>query len=241
VKEAVIVPCYNEEKRLELERFSVFQAKGVDVVFVDDGSRDATRSRIERFIAEKPGHHLFALERNSGKAEAVRQGLLRAIAQGATTVGYLDADLATPPGQMLELLEVVRGGAKVALGSRVSLLGRSIDRHPTRHYLGRIFATAASMALGIRVYDTQCGAKVFAVTPALREALARPFKSRWVFDVELLDRLLNDPSERPLRVEELVEVPLQEWRDVKGSKLTATAMTRAALDLTAIAMRRRRP
>lgn len=212
------------------------------MLFVDDGSKDGTRRLVTEFAAQHPQQiSVLPLDRNGGKAEAVRRGLLEAIAQGATIVGYLDADLATPPAEMQRLIEAVEGGAAVAMGSRVSLLGRQIERSAARHYLGRVFATGASLTLGLRVYDTQCGAKAFAVNPTLKAALAEPFQSRWVFDVELIDRLLRAPfGGAPLSGDQFVEVPLRAWRDVKGSKLGPTAMARAATDLLGIAWRRRR-
>ena len=89
-----------------------------------------------------------------------------------------------------------------------------------RHYLGRAYATLASSALGITVYDTQCGAKVFRVNDALGAALAEPFRSAWAFDVELLHRLLHGSATAEAIAEDaLVEVPLTTWRDVGGSKL----------------------
>ena len=69
------------------------------------------------------------------------------------------------------------------------------------------------------VYDTQCGAKLFRVTPSLNQAFDKPFSSRWVFDVELIDRFLrlSQEEEKAPRREQIVEVPLQKWTDIAGS------------------------
>jgi len=132
------------------------------------------------------------------------------------------------------------GPAVVALGSRVRLLGRRIERSPWRHYLGRIFATLGSLALRLDVYDTQCGAKAFSRHPALLRALDEPFQSRWAFDLELLQRLLRDPHD-PLGARDFVEVPLRRWHDAKGSKLRPSGMARALWDVAQIARRGTRP
>ena len=134
-----------------------------------------------------------------------------------------------------------RGGPAALIASRVRLLGRAIERRPHRHYLGRLFATTASVALGIPIYDTQCGAKFFRRTDALVAALATPFESSWIFDVELLDRLLHGaPTAALLSLDDLEEVPLREWRDVAGSKLRFLEMLRAGVQLAALALRRRK-
>lgn len=237
---AVVVPCYNEAARIEPERFLELSRGGFRVLFVDDGSTDETRALLERFSADHGGAaQVFALERNSGKAEAVRRGLLAGLESGAEVVGYLDADLATPPGEMLRIFSALAEN-DVALGSRVALLGRRIQRSAHRHVLGRAFATFASLALDMPVYDTQCGAKAFRDTPALRAALQRPFSSRWAFDVELLGRLLAPEGAAALSAERFVEVPLGQWIDVKGSKLKPAHMLRAGLDLLAIGANHRR-
>ncbi|HEY7375200.1 MAG TPA: hypothetical protein VIF57_23765, partial [Polyangia bacterium] len=111
-----------------------------------------------------------------------------------------------------------------------------IERSAVRHYLGRVFATAASLILRTRVYDTQCGAKLFRAGPALAEALSAPFLSRWAFDVELLGRLLiGTPGVAPLPLAAIVEVPLAVWHDVEGSKLGLAGMARTARDLALVA------
>jgi dolichyl-phosphate beta-glucosyltransferase len=240
VNPVVVVPCYNEAKRIVLPAFEVFGQAGLQVLFVDDGSRDDTRALLSHFVAGHPFARLLPLDVNGGKAEAVRQGLLAAIGAGASVVGYFDADLATPPDEMVDIMKRVQGPVQAVLGSRVALLGRRIERTPGRHYLGRVFATAASWALGLRVYDTQCGAKAFAVGPALRSAMESPFTARWAFDVELLGRLLSPPvGIEPISAQGVLEVPLKAWRDVAGSKLKASAMAKAGLDVFNMGLKRR--
>jgi glycosyltransferase involved in cell wall biosynthesis len=236
---AVVVPCYNEEKRLDLKEVEkLLLGDGVEVILVDDGSSDGTRGLLES-CANQLGPRVMAhaLDENHGKAEAVRAGLRLGIARGADAVGYLDADMSTSPEEMLALIELLRNrNARVVLGSRVRLLGHDVQRSAPRHYLGRLFATAASLILDLPVYDTQCGAKVFRADERFRAAIAEPFSSRWAFDVELLSRLTAGPD--GLTGGELLEVPLQRWEDRGGSKLGLVAMLGAGVDLLRIAMGR---
>jgi dolichyl-phosphate beta-glucosyltransferase len=239
----LVVPCYDEERRLSLDRFAILVSRlDVGLLFVDDGSRDRTCDVLNEFARGLPGRvGILRLPANRGKAEAVRAGLLTALEQGARTVGYLDADLSTPPEEVLRLLSVMdEGRALAVLGSRVRLLGTRIERRALRHYRGRVFATAASLALGLPVYDTQCGAKLFRSGPALARALAEPFRARWAFDVELIGRLVMAAGDAGLGAEDIVEVPLRQWTDVAGSKLGAWQMLRSAGDLVGIAYRLRR-
>jgi glycosyltransferase involved in cell wall biosynthesis len=241
MKRVVVVPCFDEARRIDgAALLSIVDDEGADVVFVDDGSADDTRQRLQELADARPGRaSVLALDQNGGKGEAVRRGMLVALQGGADVVAYLDADLSTPVVELRRLFAALDddAGCSVVLGARVARLGSTIERRAARHYLGRVFATAASLALGVAVYDTQCGAKAFRVGPPLRAALATPFRSRWAFDVELLARLL--PLVGPGGV---VEVPLARWRDVAGSRLTPPAMARAGVDLVRIALdvRRRR-
>ncbi len=243
----IVVPCYNEERRIQRDAFLSFARAGrVKLLLVNDGSSDGTEQVLRGLQDACPAAiSTLTLERNSGKAEAVRRGLLEALAHGAPMVGYLDADLSTPFVELSFLLdEAERTRAQVLLGARVALLGRTIDRKVWRHTLGRVFATFASQILALRVYDTQCGAKLFTASPALDAALEEPFISRWAFDVELLGRLITGtPEVEPLLVSDFVEVPLRQWRDVQGSKLSVAQMTKVVGDLARIAtdvQRRRR-
>ncbi len=237
----VVVPCYNEAERLPVERFRRYAAEAPAIRFllVDDGSRDRTLEVLRGLEAERPdAFGVLALPRNAGKAEAVRRGILAGLEAGARYVGFWDADLSTPLEAIGDLRAVMeeRPEIEAVFGSRVQLLGRAIERHAWRHYLGRVFATAASLALRLRVYDTQCGAKLFRASDRLAELFRDPFRARWIFDVELIARLIRQRRGTALPGAESViyEFPLLEWRDVPGSKLKARDFARAAVDLARI-------
>ncbi len=234
-KAVIVVPCYNEANRIDLERFRFLlnQDENLNLLFVDDGSRDTTAEILTDF-ARTPRVHFKRLAKNGGKAEAVRQGLLEGLTLAPEIIGYADADLATPEDEILRLLSVMRAANyKVLLASRVQLLGSDIVRKWWRHYLGRVFATFASIVLRLRLYDTQCGLKFFRPSRRLEEVLLSPFRTRWVFDVELIGNLIARRGfSSPALIEaSFREVPLQKWQDVGGSKLGLKSMLKAGLDL----------
>lgn len=236
---AVVIPAWNEARRLEVDSIREFvQAHpALALVLVNDGSTDATPQLLESVRESCPGQvTVLHLERNMGKGEAVRRGLLRGLEDGHRFIGYLDADQAAPLATM-HLLAGELGrhpGVQLLLGSRVKLLGWAIARSERRHYPGRIFATFASLALGLPVYDTQCGAKLLRTGAVARAALAEPFRSRWLFDVELIARIRDIAGAAALR-----EVPIPEWADRGGSSVRLRDFLKAPLELWRI--RRRYP
>jgi len=235
---ALVVPCYNEASRLDRDAFLQFVAThpGVQLVLVDDGSSDGTGEILERIREAAPAAVTTLRQpRNLGKAEAVRAGILAGLAQRAALVGFFDADLATPLGAVDDFLTVLRDRPAVefVLGSRVLLLGRDIKRKATRHYFGRVFATAVSNALDLPVYDTQCGAKILRANAATATLFETPFRSAWVFDVELIARYLRLPvaDGEPARRDRLYELVLPRWHDKPGSKLRWYDFVRAAVSV----------
>lgn len=233
----VVVPCYNEASRLDSAAFAQFRADGhwLEFLFVNDGSVDETGRVLDALRCASPDTiRLLSLPANRGKAEAVRAGMLRALEGGAEYVGFWDADLSTPLPALPEFLELLedRPSLQMVFGSRVKLLGRDVERRALRHYLGRVFATIVSVMLRLPIYDTQCGAKLFRASDTLRAVLAEPFVTSWLFDVEILARFIARTPEGSRGLERAVyELPLREWRDVAGSKLTRRAYARAAASL----------
>jgi dolichyl-phosphate beta-glucosyltransferase len=243
----IIVPCFNEAHRLRRNNFMpLLQRADLDLLFVDDGSTDGTADFIAQEFADFPDSvKLERLARNRGKAEAVRAGFSEALAEGYHYIGYMDADMAVPACEMVRLWETIQDGQlKMVMGSRVALLGAQIIRNPLRHYVGRIFATVASLGLALTVYDTQCGAKIIKRCPALEDAAGFPFGSTWAFDVELIGRLLTPVTAgvEPVGPEQMKEIPIAGWTDVPGSKLSVFSMLRAGLEVLSIslALRKRR-
>lgn len=240
LRSAIIVPCYNEAGRLRGSEFIAFirAREAVDFIFVNDGSSDGTQALLREICAADPARlHCVDLARNYGKAEAVRQGFLKGFQMGYALLGFWDADLATPLYEITAFRDILRAPTvQIVIGSRVKLLGRSIRRSEARHYLGRLFAMFASLVLNLPVYDTQCGAKLFRNSEALRKVFATPFTSKWTFDVEILARFLvllkRDPEHSLEAI--TVEHPLREWHDVPGSKLKWQDFVKSAVDLSKI-------
>jgi dolichyl-phosphate beta-glucosyltransferase len=232
VRVTVVIPCYNEEKRLDSAAFRNFSVPGHDVsfLFVNDGSRDGTLQ-----LLKSANFNVLDLERNSGKAEAVRRGIVAAMESSPDVVGFWDADLATPLSELPSFLDIVsqRPPIEMVFGARVRLLGRDISRRPSRHYVGRVGATLIASSLGLAVYDTQCGAKLFRVNETMRNVFATPFLSRWIFDVEIIARFIQMRG-RDAAANSIYELPVRVWHDVDGSKVKGRDFVRALRDLAKI-------
>ena len=240
----IIIPCFNEERRIDVSQIGELVAARNHLILVDDGSTDGTLAKLNSiastFCTENESMiTVLPLVSNVGKAEAVRQGLLLAVQEGAVIAGYLDADFATPSIEMLRMIQMFKQHPDkiVLLAARWAHLGASIERHRFRHYGGRLFATLASILLDMSVYDTQCGAKLFRVNTQLALALDSMFISKWAFDVELIGRLRHHFSE-----DVFLEIPLKVWVDVPGSKIGFLDMIQATAELIQIwlALRKRK-
>lgn len=233
VKVCVIIPCYNEEYRIPLDKFKKFtdRTPAFDFCFVNDGSCDRTGEVLDEFVRNNPGRfYFFDQQPNRGKAEAVRNGINHILSLGSYDyVGFLDADLATPLEELPELLKVTeeREKVKMVTGARLKRLGANVQRSGMRHYMGRVFATVVSVLFRLPVYDSQCGAKLIE-TPLAARIFNEPFHSQWLFDVELLLRVRRIYPDYTYLV---FEYPLNEWIEKGGSKIRFSHLLRMPWEL----------
>lgn len=217
---SIIIPCYNEEKRLPAEKIIAFLQvnKIVRFVLVNDGSNDNTLQILQHIYQQFPSRVIILSHDNKrGKAGAVRTGFLESVkTQEYSHHGFLDADLAISPDELYRLFELIKlNEKKFILGSRVKKIGANIVRNEWRHFYSRVIATIVGSIIKLDVYDTQCSAKIFQseLVPVI---FNNDFNTKWLFDVEIICRINNQYGDlNAIGSEE----PVLEWIEKKGSKL----------------------
>jgi glycosyltransferase involved in cell wall biosynthesis len=235
-KIAIIIPCFDEAKRLDVSRIHSFleQNPNVNVCFVNDGSGDSTSQVIDAAASARPNQiETLHLQHHSGKAEAIRQGMLKQVSnEDLQWLGYWDADLATPLEEIDHLLKYAKEPVKLLMCSRFKRLGATINRHLHRHILGRVMATIISNVLKLPVYDTQCGAKLIR-REEVESIFSEEFLARWMFDVEIIARMQKKYPANTI-LQDILEVPVYRWDDVPGSKLKFKHMFSSLIDIAKI-------
>jgi len=210
---SIVIPAYNEEQRLPayLTEVRTYLDRGdlqIEVLVVDDGSKDGTAAYVRGIEAVDPRVRLVQQPYNQGKGNAVRRGVLEARGQ---YVLFTDADGATPIMELDKLLPAVGRNAEIAIGSR-RLIAADAERERTglRELMGRVFYSFVNFLAVPGVRDTQCGFKLFR-TDVARELFHDLNESGWAFDVELLYRA-------QLFGYGIAEVAVN-WHEVAGSKI----------------------
>ncbi len=228
----IIVPCYNEANRLPIKSFSNFLAKEkeVSILFVNDASTDNTIDILNQLESQYQNQvSILENSKNKGKAESIRNGVLYALEKDPRQLAYLDADLATSLEECYSYNNYLIDGKEFVFASRILKIGSVVERKFSRFFFGRIIATIISNILDIKVYDTQCGCKVF--TKRIAELIfQKPFISKWLFDVELFSRILNYfGKEKALNL--MNEIPVKRWVDIGDSKVKMSYFFQLWIDL----------
>jgi dolichyl-phosphate beta-glucosyltransferase len=224
---SIVIPAYNEEQRLPatLDRVLAYVEQSpvpvVEIVVVDDGSRDRTAALVE----QKGGIvRLLSNPGNRGKGYAVRNGML---ASKGDWILSTDADLSAPIGELEKLVAAAqRENAVVAIGSRALDRGLVKVHQPLmREISGRAFNMVMRMVTGLPFRDTQCGFKLFR-KDAAQSIFSRQIEDGFSFDVEdlLIAQVLGLRS---------IEVPV-EWSNVEGTKVSLSQGIKSFTDLVRI-------
>lgn len=220
---AIVVPCYNEEKRFAYQEFKTFAQSHPEVLLclVNDGSKDKTLAVLRGIQTESPGNIVvFDMPQNGGKSEAVRQGMLFVHKNyDSNLIGFLDADLATTPEEWLMMAKYKENHPKYGaiVGSRIQRLGAEIKRDDSRSLASKVIKKIIKSILKANFQDTQCGAKIFQrnLVPFLFKT---QFQTPWLFDVEIFLRLQGKFGKTTLQ-KGVLEYPLLYWSEIGDSRL----------------------
>lgn len=198
---SIVIPAYNEEARLaeSLEAIAAFvaeQSYAVEVVVVDNNSKDSTQAIAQEFAARLPYVRVL-FEGTQGKGAAIRSGMLAATGQYRF---ICDADLSMPIEEVVRFLPPQADNYDIAIGSREGPGAIRHDEPWYRHLMGRVFNTIVRLFAVPGFHDTQCGFKMF-TAQAAEDLFPLQTMDGWSFDVELLHAGLK-------RGHRVIEVPI---------------------------------
>jgi glycosyltransferase involved in cell wall biosynthesis len=217
MKTAIIIPAYNEEQRIgkTLEAYSSYFKKkksnsfNYEIIVVINNTSDNTEAVVKKY--QKKDNHISYLNlKRGGKGYAVQEGFKYALKTKINFLGFVDADLATPPEAFYDLITKINGYDGV-LASRY--LPESINMPAMtfkRRFISRVFNFLVRSILLLPYKDTQCGAKLF-TSDSIRRVLPKLGMTQWAFDIELLYEM----KKQGFVVKDIPTI----WRDVKGSKI----------------------
>ncbi|MEW7278704.1 dolichyl-phosphate beta-glucosyltransferase [Aquimarina sp. 2201CG1-2-11] len=223
MKTGIIIPCYNEENRLNVTAFINFikEENEYHLCFVNDGSKDNTIDvlmKIQSIDTNKVS--VIDIKKNSGKAAAVRAGARYLHSRSDIKfIGFIDADLSTDFEDFDGLLKTLKTNKELSFvfGSRAKNASETIKKNGVRAMISKLINILIVFILGLSIQDTQCGAKVFKaeLVPVI---FNKNFFSRWLFDVEMFIKMKRHFGKATI-MNKIYEQPLKRWVHMEDSKL----------------------
>ena len=189
MKLSIIIPAYNEEKRItktlqEIDKYTKQQNYEYEILVVSDGSKDKTAEIVKQMESQIKGLRLIDNKENHGKGFVVKQGLLEA--KGEVRL-FTDADNSTSIDQVEKMWQELENGYDVVIGSR-DIKGAVLEPAQPwyRRILGNVFNLFVQIVLGLwGIRDTQCGFKAL-TKKAVENIIPKCKIDRWAFDPEIL-------------------------------------------------------
>ncbi len=231
MKNICIIPFYNEEKRINKEIFLSIFLNNPQIIFllIDDGSIDNTLQYLINNFQNFPNVIIDRNNKNIGKANSIKKGFNISQNIDCNYVGFIDADFATPFSEFKRLLKIAQEqNIDIIFGSRIMLHGNEIKRNTYRHYISRIILTFLNLIFDLKIYDTQCGCKIYKKN-VLNIITNMTFVSKWLFDIEIFINL----KIKNLNIK-MLETPLLKWNEIPGSKIKLKDIILIPIDLIKI-------
>lgn len=183
---SIIMPAYNEEKRIGKtlgDYYDYFSERGeFEIIVVTDGCSDSTVEIVKSF-----GRQVISLDfpRRLGKGMAVLKGFEYARGE---VIGFVDADESVLPEDFYKMASEI-GHYNCVVASRRTKNSKILAKQPIRRrILGRGYNIMVNLLFGLRIKDTQCGAKVFD-KEAVKIILNEVKTTGYSFDIDILWRL----------------------------------------------------
>lgn len=227
-KLSVIIPAYNEEKRItktlqNVDGYLEKQPYEYEIIVVDNNSNDRTVSIVKELEATTVQNARVVVEKTKGKGAAVQRGMLEARGEYAV---FMDADNATPINEIEKFWPYLESGIEVVIGSRYQDPETVKIKQPFyKIVLSRLSNILIQLVLIPHIKDTQCGFKAFRA-PAAKEIFKQISIYGWGFDMEVLAIALK----LSYRIK---EVPVS-WEEHGGSHVPLRAYLQALRDLLKI-------
>ncbi len=215
---SIIIPAYNEEKRIgrTLEEYGRFfsdkkrnkEIKNFEILVVINGTQDKTEEIVKEF-SKKYSEIKYLNFKRDGKGFAIIEGFKDALKRESQLIGFVDADMATPPNAFYDLIKNI-GNCQGVIANRLDKRSKIGSRSFLREVLSRGFNLIVRILFLFNYRDTQCGAKLFK-RELIREIAPKLGSSEWSFDVDLLFYARREKAR-------IKSIPTM-WIDKRGSSI----------------------